>query len=205
MSSDNQDDTKAMVRERLWERLDSAGVKPCTKMTQDGFAEMQKRMTPRLAYLGGDLLDVLAQSLIDVAARTRGERCPSEVVIRNLAYGLRKPPLREHEIVTSWLASVEGPPALAGGYAVTLLRWLIAHAPPGPMEFDMRKIKERARDDLRRNEVLERREADGRLTDHDREELAQWRRDVSRVQGIIADGVVRRTAKNDHQHEGTAA
>lgn len=178
---------KAQVVTYLWSRLDEAGLKRPKGMTQEAWKEMRLRLTARLAYMERENLVTLAESLIEAGKGPFHQFCPPEVTIWGFARGLQKPPVTEARIVTSWLASVEGPPALAAGYEVELFRHLMDHPRP-PGLYDMRQI--RAAAEANRREVALIRERIGRETASpaDRQWLEAYLRDRDRVREIIARG-----------------
>jgi len=179
---------KDRVRLMLWQRLKEAGVRPCLKMTEATFDQMQARVVSRLAYMSETGLTTLAETLISVIASRQGDRCPGEVVVLGYAEAIEKRPFEQHPIVTSWLSSVEGPAAEAGGYHVALYRWLRRNAPPPPLKFDMLKIKEQAQRDHSRNTLLQDRLSRGVISDDERAELTMWERDRDAVEKMIDQG-----------------
>lgn len=183
------------VRALLWDRLAEAGLTRRKGEAADAFAAWQSRLTDRLAYMTPDNLMTLAEVLIPLGQGPARLVMPPEAVIRGFAHALQSPPAEQARIVTSWLASVEGPPALAEGYAVELFAHLARTGTP-PMAYDMRAIRDRAADNLRRVALIEDRLARDAADAEDRAWLAHYRRTLARVQQIVADGAARRAAPN---------
>lgn len=153
------------------------------------------RLSDWLGYLSDDNLATLAETTIDQAGGPLGRDWPAEATIRHWAKSLQRPPVVQHRIVTSWLASIEGPPAVAGGYEVELYRLLcrIAPRPPGP--FDMQLVRDEARDNastvLRVSENI----AAGRAAPDDRQWLEAYLRTREHVRQIITEGAARRATQ----------
>lgn len=137
------------VRTLFWDRLDEAGVGRTKGLTLDQYADLRDRMVERLSYMAAPNLVTLAQLIIDAAQGPWRNKCPEEVVIWNQAKALQQPPLKEHPIWTSWVRSVEGPPALAGGYLVELADF-VAKAFRAPGAYELTRIQEAAASNARR-------------------------------------------------------
>lgn len=179
---------RAKVRRLMWDRLDEAGVGRPKGWTLDQYAGWRTRMADRLAYMSAENLETLAETIIDNAPAAR---CPSETVIRQWAKGLEPPPVEEARLVTSWLASVEGPAALAGGFEVELFRHLRGTGKP-PSPYDMTRIRREASDNHRQVQILTERSERSTIQPHDRDWLEAFQRDRDRVRRIIAEGQARR-------------
>jgi hypothetical protein len=142
---------KAKVRALLIAPLEAAGLqRPKGKghdvATHDA---MLDRLQDRLAYLDPALLAVLVDVVIGLADGPARNIWPAFATILNNAHRLQRPPDTDLPIVTSWLVSVEGPRAEAGGYLVELHSFLRKHGRP-PSAFDMAEIRERAAENVRR-------------------------------------------------------
>ncbi|MEM8822051.1 MAG: hypothetical protein AAGF30_00425 [Pseudomonadota bacterium] len=195
---DGQDE-RATGRERvrlaLWDRLDEAGMKPAIGQTQDAHGEMRKRLGLRFGYMTDANLATLAETLIDQGSGAKHDRLPGEATIVGLARALQKEPVTQKRIVTSWLASVEGPKARAGGYEVALFRWLQRSTGRPPMAFDMTRIVDQGRDDLRMAKLIEDRIARNVVSADDRNWLSAYIADRDAVAAIIAEGDAKRAAE----------
>jgi hypothetical protein len=155
---------------------------------------MLDRLVDHLAYMSAENLATLAEVLMSAAQGPLRNVWPAEVTVRNLAHNLQAPPLRQRRIVTSWLASVEGPRALAGGYLVDLYRWLRdARVERPPLVMDMRVIREEAVQNMRWSGLV--RDRIDRLvaSPEDLAWIAEWRRDDQIARQIVAEGQRRRT------------
>ncbi|MEI4470938.1 hypothetical protein [Frigidibacter sp. MR17.24] len=181
---------KTLVRELLIDRLDEAGLQRPRRVTSEVHEATKKRLAEGLAYMDAENLVTLAELLMGVA---KDGLWPAEVVVRHMAHGLQAPPARESRIFNSWLASIEGPKAVADGTLVELYRFLVQRGvPPGPT--DRRAIAERAGQNTRRIQLIrERVEPSPEETAW----LAAYRRDEAVAREIVEAG--------NKKREGSAA
>ncbi|KQI66978.1 hypothetical protein AN189_18030 [Loktanella sp. 3ANDIMAR09] len=196
LSTQERAEGRERVRVLFWQRLDDAGLlRPRGKSVEE-FAQMRARVSERLAYMTGDNLMTLADIVIQNATGRGVPRvhCWSEAAIMTHAKGMQTPPPLEFPIVSSWLASVEGPPAIIGGYEVELYRHLSRTGmPPGP--YDMSRIKAAGAEAARRHAITAERIARGTAMQSDRDELAAYQAHRQTVARIVAAGVARRQDK----------
>ncbi|MEH6774947.1 MAG: hypothetical protein V7668_13560 [Cereibacter changlensis] len=181
----------ALVRALLVQRLAEAGLVRPKGQSEAAHAEALTRLVAFLGYMAPENLTVLAELVLDHAEGPKRNVWPSEAVIRSLARGLQERPLMEHPIVTSWLASIEGPKAELGGYLVELLRFLRRHPRP-PMAMDRRKILEEAAENQRGRELMLGRIERGTATADDRAWLARFDEDERLARDIVAAGRMKR-------------
>lgn len=205
MDGDEDKAGRAGVRGLLVARLRDAGLKPARGQTEAAVDAQADRLVDRLAYMWADNLETLADCILDQAVKPGpGQgRWPSEITILSMAEGLQKCPLGEKRIVRSWLASVEGPKAEAGGYLVTLYRWLRRHQRPvlkGDMTMTILPQAEEDASTLRR---LRRWRDEGSASEEERRWLAAWEVDEAEARAIIDRARAEREAKQ--QGEGEAA
>lgn len=187
---------KAAVRLYLMQRLDEAGLVRMKGVTADVHARMLDRLTDKLAYLGAANLMVLAECVIDYAAHAPGAgrgAWPAEVLIIGWAHGMQAPAPQNSPIVASWLRSIEGPVADAGGYLVELYRHLIRHPVP-VMSFTLTKIKEEARDNQRRQALIRDRMARKVDGQEDRQWLEAYLSDERTARALVDLGKAGRLA-----------
>lgn len=192
MDAQEKAEGRARVKEHLWDRLDQAGLQRPKGMTIEAYTGMQARLADRLAYMLPENLATLAEIVIDNPA-PRG-RCWSEVLLLGEAKALQTPPVTDLPIVTSWLASIEGPAALAGGFAVELFRHLRRTGRP-PRPYDLTRIREEAANNARQIELVSNRQVRDVASAEDKAWLEAYRRDHERVRQIIAEGQARRDVK----------
>lgn len=199
-----QEDTdatdRARVRRLLIDRVEAAGLVRARAVTAEAQKAMLNRLADHLAYMTGENLQTLAELLIDNPGLNPPQSWPSEVMIRQFARSLQVPPVRERRIVTSWLASVEGPVAEAGGYLVELYRFLLRHGRP-PLDYDLRQVRETSAENNRRCVLIRDRIARDVATAEDRLWLEAYVRDQAETRRILDAGQARRAAKG----EGVAA
>lgn len=188
---DDATDGKEAVRVHFIQRLVDAGLARPKGMTEVAYAEMQKGLVGWLAYMGAENLKTLAEVVIDNAI---GGRCASEALIRTWAKGLQVKPPEEHRIITSWLASEEGPKAISRGDLVEMYRFLRAKPLPlGPM--DRRDIALEAEANQRERHQIEGRISRGADRAEDHAWLAEYERDERRANDIVAAGASSRAAR----------
>lgn len=146
---------RAQVRELLIRRLQDAGLTRAKGQGEPALMRSLDNMMDRLAYMTPDNLRTLADVVIDLAQRPGGGSgvWPSEVAMYQLASGLQVRPFRMSRVVWSWLGSVEGPVAEAGGYLVELFRFLRRFQRP-PLPGDMREIRDRAAENNRQRGLI---------------------------------------------------
>lgn len=143
MDSDGEATGKAGVRQYLLARMDEAGMIRPKGVSEAAHAAMFDRLAAALSHMTPENLQTLADLVLDHGQGPARNVCPSEVVIRGMGLALQKRPPEQHRIITSWLRSVQGPEAEAGGYLVELYQFLCRRCVP-PGDFDMIKIREEA-------------------------------------------------------------
>ena len=188
---DHQDDApgRAAVREHLIERLDQAGMQRPRAMKAEAFEAMRRRLVEALAYLPAEELKTLAETVMRLAGGRAKNEWPPEVSIRNLGYQLVPPP--PGRIVTSWLASVEGPKALDGGWLVELYRRLLK-VPLPVNDYVAGQLRAEAEDNRRLRASLRAEAEAGTISARDRQWLEDYARDEARAQRLVAEGQARR-------------
>lgn len=179
---------KAAVRLHLIERLNAAGLQRPRGMTAEAFAQMLGHLCELLSYMTADNLMTLAETLIEGA---QGGRWPAEFVVRDFANRLQRRPAAQSRLITSWLASVEGPKAVARGDLVELLRFLRRKNQP-PSDWDMRQIADEARTNARHCQIIKEKIAAEVAGREDREWLVVYQRDRDAALAIVDQGNARR-------------
>lgn len=175
---------KAAARALLVDRLVGAGLRRQKGVTQAAHDVALDRLVGHFAYMTSPNLETLAEVVIDNA--TDGV-WPSEALIRQFGEALQARPVSEARIISSWLASVEGPVAEAQGCLVELYRFLRRHRRP-PLPMDKRKIAEEGADNARRRDLVADRIARGVAQPDDRSWLAAWERDQREARGLVDQG-----------------
>jgi len=190
---DHQVTGRAAVRRLFVARLAEAGMRRARGASVADHDALMERLVDHLAYMRPECLSVLADAVIGAGGGARRDECPSEVTIRNWAEGLQAKPWEERPIVRSWLASVEGPRAEAGGYLVQLMRHLRKRPVP-PTPYDIRQIHAQAGEDQRTIGLIRGRIERGTATDTDRAELRAYLNDEALARDIVDAGKARRAA-----------
>ncbi len=190
------DTGRTAVRRHLLARLDQAGLVRAKGVTAEAHDAALARLVDHLAYMTPDNLQTLAEVVMDHAGGPGRNQWPAEVVVRNMAHALQLPPIEQHRIVTSWLASIEGPNAEMGGTLVELYRFLVQHRRP-PMAMDQRQIREQAAANQREHQLLRQRIERGAEQPTDRAWLAAYERDLRLARDIVANGQARRAGGSD--------
>lgn len=187
---------RAVVRDILINRLKDAGLRRPRGLTEEAMGKSHDRLCEHLAYMRREVLEVLSKTVL-IEATKPGPAAgfwPAEVTIRSWAEALQPRPFALHPIVTSWLRSIEGPMAEAGGYLVELLRWLRKHRRP-PLAGDMATIKRQAAE--AQAQLARVRERIGKNVPHvdDHDILQAWLRDLEEAQGYVDAGKAHRAMK----------
>lgn len=181
---------KGAVRVLLIERLLDAGFVRPRGVTAEVFERQKKHLAERLAYMSAENLMTLAEVLIGKA--TKGYAWPSELMVMQFASGLQAPPPMQSRIVTSWLASIEGPKAVLRGDLVELYRYVRRHHAPPQGTYAAKKIAEEARDNARRRTIMQERMRDGVASDEDRRWLRDWETDQEAALALVRAGQEKR-------------
>jgi len=193
-------DGKAQVEALLIQRLDDAGMVRPKGMTVAKFDEVRAKLCADFAYLSVESLISLAEYGISIGKGPFHHVWPPEASLRAFGFRLEKRPVFEHAIVHSWLASVEGPHALAGGFEVELFRSL-QDTPIPPAPFRLREIRDEATANARKVSIIEERIERGTVTVEDRAWLETYLRDRQQVRDIIEAGVQKRDAALSAQED----
>lgn len=181
---------KEAVRILLIERMLDAGFVRPRGVSVEAFDRQKKNLAGRLSYMTADNLMSLAETLILKAAK--GNAWPTELMIMQFATALQAPPPMQSRILTSWLASVEGPKALLRGDLVELYRYVRRHNAPPQGSYVAGRIAEDARDNARRRVIVGERIRDGVASDADRRWLADWEADQEAALALVRAGQEKR-------------
>lgn len=193
-ASEGRAEARARVRALLFDRLDQAGMVRPRRQSAGDHDAMRARLCERLAYLDPVNLQTLAELIVQNAVdRPRGAIW-SEAAILTEAKALQTPPPLEFPIVSSWLASIEGPPAIAGGFEVELGLHLARTGRP-PLPYDLDKIKLQASDNARRATRVREQLGRGAADSDDRQWLEWYLRQQQRIRAIIDAGQDKRAAQ----------
>lgn len=176
------------------DRLSSSGVRPYGKQTVAQHVETLKKLGDYASHLSEQSLDALADEVLVAAAQAKGV-CPSELAIRMMVDGKEPRPFEMAPIVTSWLASIEGPPADAGGYLAQLYRHLRNHPRP-VMVHDLTAVKKQAAADRQREAVIRERAPRGGATEEELRWLSALVEDLRRARAIVEAGEIARREKH---------
>jgi hypothetical protein len=187
---------RTRVRTHFVRRLAEAGIKPPRGTTQAQHDASMDRLVQHLAYMKAEVLDVLAEQVLAALAEHNSPHCVSEIVIRSWAQTLQRRPFEKWRIVTSWLASIEGPIARDGGYLTELYRWLRGQPyERPPQKHDMREIMAEGEENRRTVNVILSKAARGHSDAADNRWLLAYRIDEAEALQIVADGEAARAEK----------
>lgn len=205
--SDHDDDEagKQAVRDLLIQPLTDAGLKRPRGLSERAQKEALAMLVRDLDHMNAENVRTLCDSVLRQATLPGPGQgfWPAAVMIIAWGHGLQVRPFRLHRLVTSWLASVEGPMAEAGGYLVQLLRFLRQHKRP-PTKFDLAKVKEQAGEDNRHMGVVEDWVARGTAAQSERDWYEAYLRDQQMARDFVDQGRARRAAENN-KRDGVAA
>lgn len=191
VQNDVQQDGKSVVREKLIARLDQAGLARKKGTSLADHDATMKRLVDHLAYMAPETVEVLAETLIDAQASIKSTVWPAEVLVRSWAHALQPAPVEQPKIISSWLASIEGPQAELGGYLVELYRFLRRHRRP-VLPGDKRQILAEAEDNARRMEIVRGRIERGTAGNEDRQWHSRYMSDRAAAQAVVDGGRQRR-------------
>jgi hypothetical protein len=194
--SEAKAEDRARVIALLIEPVRLAGVRRRKGLTVADHDVWLTRLCGLLGYMGAENLQTLADEVIKHAP---GGTWPDEKLLMSWAHRMEKPPVTEDRIFGSWLASIEGPKAEAGGYLVELYLFLLKNRRvPGPI--DDRDVRSEAVANARRVELTRDRIARDVASDEDRQWLQHYLADQQAARAIVEQGAQRRADK-----EGRAA
>jgi hypothetical protein len=188
--TEQNDAGRGLVRRVFVDPVTQAGLGRPRGMTAGAFDAGLDRLITALDHMGAENLATLAEAVVAHAAQSTGQArglWPAFVLVQSWAHGLQPRPFRLSRIVTSWLASVEGPVAQAGGYEVQLLRFLRRAQRP-PLPADVAECKAQAIEDRRRLERVQERLANGVAWDEDRAWHAAFLGDQAQAAAFIDQG-----------------
>jgi hypothetical protein len=185
---------RAQVRDLLVDRVNAAGLVRRKGVTNAAHAALIDRLCGHLAYMTPDNLRTLAELVIDAGDGPGRTWWPAETTVRGLAEAVQARPLVQHRIVGSWLASVEGPVAEAGGWLVELYRFLRQHKRP-PFAWDKRRLREEAAENNRRLGLLRDRVERNAAGPEDLAWLVSYAEDAREARAIVDAGRAARVVK----------
>lgn len=193
-----------VVRRIFIDRLEASGLRRGKGqggkvLTDEQHSAMLKRLVDFLSYLAPASLEALADEVLDSATGPNRNLWPTELLIRQMAEAKERRPREMAPIVTSWLASVEGPRAEAGGYLVQLYRHLRKHSRP-VLPYDLTQIRRDAETDQRRLRLIRERIDLDLAGSEDRAWLADWVEDEGRARAIIDKARAQRAKKTEEEH-----
>lgn len=186
---------RAKVRRCFIDPLTRDGLLPAKGMTQEDHRAFLDKLADRLGYLEEALLVTLAELTLGWAEGPARNRWPGFVTIWNEATRLRQPPDNERHIMTTWLASIEGPVAREAGYLVELHSWLRKHGcPPSPYAM-AKEILPEAAENARTRARIKRDIDAGAARPSDVEWLNSYLRYLGYCEGLVAGGEAHRAGK----------
>ena len=206
--SDHDDDEagKQAVRDLLIQPLTDAGLKRQRGLSDRAQKEALALLVRDLDHMSSENLRTLCDAVLRQATLPGPGlgHWPAAVMIIAWGHGLQVRPFRLHRLVTSWLASIEGPQAEAGGWLVQLFRFLRQHKRP-PTKFDLAEIREQAREDNRYLSVVVDWVACGTATQDKRQWYEAYLRDQQMARDFVDQGRARRAAEQQSKQDGVAA
>lgn len=179
------------VRRILIRPLLAEGAVRPRKVTAEAHEAELAKLAEKLAYLDAPMLETLAEVVRGMMGGARHNEWPAFLTIWGEATRLRQPPDDERHIMVTWLRSVEGPVAQAGGYLVELHGYLRKFGRP-PNEFAMKQIRSEAEQNRRDMDRIRDRIARGVAGEGERAALAQYMRRLEACQQLVADGAAKR-------------
>jgi hypothetical protein len=189
---------RARVRRVLVAPLVGDGLERQPKVSVTEHAAFLEKLVDRLSYLDEAALRVVAECTLRLADGPRHNRWPSFATIWGVAQRVcRQPePDEARHIMTTWLRSIEGPIAQAGGYLVELHGWLRKHGIP-PRDYDMRQIRAGADENARTLARLQARIDRGEAAPSDVDWVTGYLRSRAYCEALVAGGAAVRAEKHD--------
>lgn len=182
--SDQKLTGRARVRALLIDPLEHGGMQRAKrKAVEDHKADMDK-VADRIGYLSDLGLAGLSEYLIRLAG-PRLQWPPVNLILQG-AWGIETPPPRESSYARSLLASAKGREAYEGGWHAELLDLAKRMGPP-PNRYSLQQLKESARDNHRRVEVIRDRIERGFGCDDDRRWLDWYQATRAEAEAIIRE------------------
>jgi hypothetical protein len=192
------------VRRVLIDPLIVDGLTRARGVTVEAHGVMLDKLCHRLAYLDAALLEVLREAVLRLAEGALRNQWPAFATIWNTAVRLQSPPDVELPIMTTWLTSIEGPRAQAGGYIVELRAWLRKHGRP-PGSYDVVQIKASADENRRRLARLREAAELGRCSADDLGWIEDYELAQARCDALVSEGKARRAAAQVELASGAVA
>ena len=184
---------RARVRRLLVVPLQLDGLKRRTGrgLTAEDHDAFLVKLCDRLQYMTDDGLRVLGESVLHLAEGKDRSVWPTFATVWNTAVRIEAPPDDERHIMTTWLRSIEGPHARAGGYLVELHAWLRRYGIP-PSAFAMERLRAEADERRRRHARFRRLAERGEASGAELAELEAYARQAAYCERLVADGERRR-------------
>ncbi|MDO9006345.1 MAG: hypothetical protein Q7V20_23115 [Aquabacterium sp.] len=205
--SDHDDDEAGnqAVRDLLIQPLNDAGLKRPRGLSERAQKDALALLVRDLDHMSAENLRTLCDAVLRQATLPGPGQghWPAAVLIIAWGHGLQIRPFRLHRLVTSWLSSIEGPKAEAGGWLVQLFRFLRQHKRP-PTQFDLSEIRNQAREDNRHLTNVADWVARGTASEPDRQWHEGYLSDQQMARDFVDQGQAKRAAENKKQ-DGVAA
>lgn len=185
-------EARKRVEDLLLVRLRAAGYRRPRGLAQSDFDHGQAALAERLAYLSPENLQTLAEAIVDAAPLPS---FPPERWILDLARSLQPPPLRASRLLSSWLASVEGPKSVMRGDLVPLYRFLRDRKVP-PSDWERRQLARQAVELDHDVTIWRDRAARGVISEADRMALARHDADRAEALALVDAGNAARAGRD---------
>jgi len=197
---------RAVVRRCFVDVVVAQGLQRPRGMSAGVFEQGLSHLIGQLDHMGAENLATLADAVIGAAAKSGPDmgRWPAFVLVQSWANGIQRRPFRMHRIVTSWLASIEGPIAEAGGYLTELFQWLRRYQRP-PTQFDLGQIKAQATENNRRRALIEDRIMRGVVQPDDQEWHSAYLADAAQARDFVDQGRAGRAAAENMEHAASGS
>jgi len=181
-----QEGPRARVRRLLIEPLVEQGMSRKRSMSVAEHERCLDKLTDYLGYLSDANLAAIGDLVVRFAEGERKNIWPDVVTIRNWAWRLQDPPPRVSPYPASVMRSAMGRRAFDDGYAVELYRIARRLGPP-PGKYVIAKLRDEARENRRRRDLIAERQARGAAAPDDLAWLERYQADEQEALAIVQD------------------
>jgi len=175
---------KARVQEHLIDALNKKGMERKRSVKVEVFEKSMESLCARLAYMGVEQLQALAELVERMAEGKRKNAWPAEISICNWARRIQQPPPSDSPMVCSVMNSAMGRLAMAGGYQRELYLFLKKHGYP-PNDYALGQVRKEGEENIARASRIMAKRHEGVLDPDDAAWLEWYQAGGERVRAVI--------------------
>ena len=185
MQNEAQNHGRAHVREHLIDPLIEKGMIKKRGVSDEEHKKKLVRIADKLSYMSARNLKGVCEFSILLAGGKHHNIWPDEISIMRLAYKLQRPPPRKSDYVQSLILSAMGDQAEDEGWLVELFQIARRLGPP-PAKYIIAKLKDQARDNIKKRSVVKEFIAAGKATQQEKLWLSAYHEDLAECTAIRA-------------------